>query len=605
LFPLHDASGTWRHGIWLRAREIYQELLTQEEAILAPELATLNEELRRFEDTGSGGDGEYIPAELVSRSMDVDIRGRELDQWKAASLYYLFLFDFEAGCRELLSRFEQAEREHDTFLQDLLVLYLQRFLPGGAPATAFNDVVGRKLEEFRTWLVSAQPSYYLTIGLMVAKHLIDSAQPEAAVEMIDGLPASDADHRQQHGMHLLRGDAFMRIPRMVNEALTQFEHALANAHALESDDRYKLIAEAHKEEGFFYRNTGQWDEANLAYRHARDAMSARPPAQRSKQDRGEIASIHTNWAYVMGLTGRYRDALELVESAIAVRHNLARPADEGLSWSVRGEVYRYARRFERAWEAYGVAETLLQGRKNWNRLGFVLQEQAICLYQAALERISLTSDPISEAKNRITRALDICLSHSIRGYPSALNRAGRIFGHDDPRAGLEYLKRGIVEAQRLSDGWFWFANVVEYAELRFRLWQDAADAAERAEHRREIAAMADEVMRLDEEYSFPDLSGRWLLLQAHLAMAEYLTTREPAILDSALDSYQTGFARIAARQIGSSGAASISREFSLFRKSFGQLPAEVKQEWQAKLRSAWALVEDGATLLLARLEELD
>ena len=32
-----------------------------------------------------------------------------------------------------------------------------------------------------------------------------------------------------------------------------------------SDDRYKLIAKAHKELGFYYRNAGMWQEANSIY----------------------------------------------------------------------------------------------------------------------------------------------------------------------------------------------------------------------------------------------------------------------------------------------------------------------------------------------------
>jgi tetratricopeptide (TPR) repeat protein len=398
----------------------------------------------------------------------------------------------------------------------------------------------------------------------------------------------------------LRGDAFMRIPARVKEALPEFAYALAQAEAVDPPDRHRLLAEAFKEQGYYHRNIGQWDEANLSYQHARDAMSALPPAMRSAKDREEVASIHTNWAYVKGLTGSYRDGLELVESAINVRHALRNPENEGLSWSVCGEVYRYARRFQRAWEAYSSAEELLLERRNWGRLGFVYQEQAICLFQADVDGIKLSEEPMGDAKARITRALDICVTHAVRGYPSALNRAGRIFGHDDPGEGLEYLGQGITEARRLSDGWFWFANVIEYAELLYRMWTGDGSPQIRAQ----LDDFADEVQLLDEEYRFPDLSGRWSLLQAHLAFSDYEENDDLTRLETALDCYQTGFANIAMRHVGSSGAASVRREFGAFRDNFKRLPAHIQEEWQARLRSAWTPLTEGSTRLLARLEEL-
>ena len=121
---------------------------------------------------------------------------------------------------------------------------------------------------------------------------------------------------------------------------------------LTSADRQKLIAEAHKELGFYYRNVGLWKEADEAYQQARDAISATLSARSSDEDREEMASIQTNWAYVKGLGGYYRDGSNLVESAITVRHRLKKHQEEGISWSVCGEVYRYERRFQKAWDAY-------------------------------------------------------------------------------------------------------------------------------------------------------------------------------------------------------------------------------------------------------------
>ncbi len=46
--------------------------------------------------------------------------------------------------------------------------------------------------------------------------------------------------------------------------------------------------------------------------------------------------------------------------------------------------------------------------------------------------------------------------------------AGQIIGATNADVGLKYLEDGISEAHGLSDGWFWFANLVEYAELSYR-----------------------------------------------------------------------------------------------------------------------------------------
>jgi chloramphenicol 3-O-phosphotransferase len=603
LFPLHDENQEWRNGVWRRALQIYRGLTRRAEAELAPQAAALNEELRQFDTAGPGDTTASARAQddLIKKSEALAARKRELGLLRAASLYYQFLVNFEVGSEEMLTYFRQAEQDHDVFLQDLLVLYAQRFLPGGTDADAFNDVVRVKLEEFRLWLRNDRPDYYIDLGVLVARHLIQAAQPATALDLLNRLPDDRATPSQRHRLNILRGNACMRIPTQVRDGLPYFARALAEAESMPSSDRHKFVAEAHKEYGYYFRNTGQWEEADLSYQRARDAISARLSARSPAADHDEMASIQTNWAYVKGLNGSYRDGTELAETAINVRHRRGQFADEGMSWSVCGEVHRYAGRYEKAWNAYAAAEQLLQGRQYWDRLGFVYQEQAICLYQAAQDDISLISDPVGAAKARITTALDICLAHSIRGYPSALNRAGRIFSQDEPDKALGYLKVGIAEAERLSDGWFWFANLIEYAELSYWLW----DRTGQDHYRTAIADLADHVDRVAQLYSFPDLTGRWSLLHAHLATADYLKTGNESKLRAALEGYQAGFADIARKHVGSSGQASIAAEFATFRRIFFQLPEIVRADWQDALRQAWtAAGGDGSTMLLARLGEL-
>ena len=606
LFPLHDQDQSWRRRIWSRALDIYRDLATEAEERLVPELAALDNQLKLL--STQPPDGALTPTReesvIIEDSAALDVRKRNLDQLKGASLYYLFLTDFASGCQELLRYFEQAEEEHDVFMQDLLALHLQWFLPGGAPSAAFNDVIKTRLDAFRHFLTQERPDYYVAIGLVAAKYLIDSAQPEAALMILDRLPEQSAESGRRHSLYILRGNACMRVPSRVREGLPYFERALAEARTHASLDQHRLIAEAYKECGFYFRNIGQWQRADQSYKNARDAIVATLSPQSSRADRDEVASIQTNWAYVKGLDGSYSEGEELVETAITVRHRIGDPSDEGISWSVCGEVYRYARRFEKAWAAYSMAEQLLQGKRYWNWLGLIHQERAICLYQANQDGIMLTSDPLSDAKKLIKSALDICLSHAVRAYPSALNRAGRIFGDDDPEQGLRYLEQGISEARRLSDGWFLFANLVEYAELSYRAWDRSKDPVQRWRYLTRITAREPEINLAAREYKFPDLIGRWIVLQGHLAINDYLRTPDEDVLNRALENYKNGFASIARRRVGSSGAASIPAQFKAFEQLFRKLPPAVQEEWQNKLKEAWRDLDDGSTLLLARLQEL-
>jgi hypothetical protein len=106
------------------------------------------------------------------------------------------------------------------------------------------------------------------------------------------------------------------------------------------------------------------------------------------------------------------------------------------------------------------------------------------------------------------------------------------------------------------------------------------------------------------EYEFPDLKGRWGLLQGHLAVHKWLETGESSLLNTALQCYVEGFALIAQQHVGSSGASAIAGEFSKLKDLVWRLPAEVRGQWQQDFRGAWSGTNSGSTLLLAGLEEL-
>jgi tetratricopeptide (TPR) repeat protein len=607
IIPLQDQDRHWRRDLWQRAADFYgqlgdrlSELVTQQDEDLASRLEPVNERLQAAPDNVASAEEAALIRDVTSQ----DARGRQLGQFRAAQIYYLFLSDFEAGCTLLLHTYDQAKQDNDVFLLDLLALEMERFLPGGIRPHALGDVIGGMLREFRDWLTSRSPRSYLALGVRLAEYYNENERQDGTIRLLDRLDryAPAAAEEERYRLDILRGNACMRLPGQVRKAVRYFERALHDAELMEPASRHKYVAEAYKELGFYYRNEGLWEQADEAYQRARDEISRDLVSSSPAHLRDEIASIQTNWAYVKGLDGNYREGANLAESAIKIRRRLGLRQQEGISLSVAGEVYRYARRFEKAWQAYADAEQIFHGQRNWPWLGLLYQQQAICLHQAAQDGIDLlpARDTGQLAQNLIIRSLDICRDRNVRAYPSALNRAGRIFGPDDPQAGLDYLAQGIREARQLSDGWFWFANLVEYSELSYRIWVRDKDPADLPR----ITSRRAEIEEAIGDYEFPDLEGRWNLLQGHLAVWRYLASPNDTDLDIALEHYTDGFAQIAKGFVGSSGAAALGGEFETFEELAWKLPDETRAAWRAHFRKAWRNVDSDSVLLLARLEEL-
>lgn len=606
IMPVHDLGRQWRRDQWHRAVGIYGQMIGELEPKLEAEQTALDEQLLRLDEmTQADGENRTPSAAATAFINDVtrfDRQKHELNQFRSARLFYQLLSNFELGCQLFLSLFEEAEDRLDFYAEELLALEMHRFLPGGVQRYALGDVVSEVIEEFRRWLPSERPELYRQIGLIMADYLVLVEQPQTALDLLDSLPMRQASGIEVYRANLLRGNACMRIPDRVKEGERYFQDALAEARNLPADSRQKMIALAQKELGFYYRNEGTWGLADDAYRHARDAISEALEVRDTEEDREEMASIHTNWAYLKGLRGNYRDGSNLVESAIAVRHRLKRYYDEGISWSVCGEVSRYERRFDKAWEAYSIAEQIFHGERSWTWLGVIYQEQAICLFQAMQDGINLIrdKDSLERAKHLITLALDICQDQAVRNYPSALNRAGRIFGADDPEVGLGYLSKGIDWARRLSDGRFWFSNLVDYVELCYRTLVESESPA----YIDRINEREPEIRQVMGIYEFPDLMGRWNLVQGHLDVHKWQDTQDERHLGAALEKYRDGFALIAQASVGSSGASALPGKFRTFAELFFRLPQSVRTDWQKELRRAWHQLPGESTMLLARLEEL-
>jgi tetratricopeptide (TPR) repeat protein len=598
IIPLHDLDEKWRRGLWRKAVDVYTALTRSPGKQLGAQLADLDRRLQ----LAVGAD--LPPAEeaaFIEEVAKLDARKRELDQLRAARLYYQLLTDFEMGSQEFQRLFDDASRTNDVFFQELIVLEVQRFIPNGIDLASYGSVIATAIRSFHTWLQSERPDLHLEIALRTASYLIVTGQSRLALELLKKLPAAEASLEQRYRLNNRFGNACMRIPGEVWKAEDHFGRALDAARTLPSGERERRLAEGYKELGFYYRNVGLWEKADKTYQEAAGAISRALPQRISDDDREELASVYTNWAYVKALSGGYRQAQGLVETALNIRRRLGRERELGASLSVAGEIFRYDRKYLSAWQCYEDARSIFDTLGSWFWLGVIHQEEAICLFQAAQADFPLgIENPVNEAERRIIWALGLCRDYNPRYYPSALNRAGRIFGATDIQAGLDYLEQGIEQARSVADGWFLFANLIEYVELSYRSWRETG----RREYLDHINEREPEIVQAIDDYDFPDLEGRWALLKAYMTVEQGLATGEEAPLVDVLPSIVEGFALIAKAYVGSHGAAAIPFEFNRLEEVIRRVPPHIRERWYAHLRGVWSDPDHGDATLLARLQEL-
>lgn len=588
LIPVHDFDGSWRKRLWRTAAEEYERLIGDQPAEVRRQLTEIFDQ-----------DGE--PDEATLHQVDeLDIRKRDLDQRRTTHLHYLLLSDFEEGTEQFDRQFTEAAKADDLQFQELVCHELEQFLPV-QDAPERRDAMGSVVEGFRTWLVG-QPVRYVEIGLNIARFLIYNSQPEPALSLLDRLPENNVHVGTdlRYRMANERGNAFMRVPDEVEKAGEEFRSAERRADDLPPSDRDRHLAQAFNELGFYFRNIGNWREADKQYKRALQQITRVTGPSFPTAHREELASIQTHWAYLKALQGEYDEARTLVTEAIQIRRDLGREHGVAVSLSVAGEVQRYHRRFTEAWGLYQQSEATFVRLRDWGWMGLVMQEQAICLFQAHQAGQDIVDEPAEEAKRLIARALDICRDQAVRWYPSALNRAGRIFGAEDPGQGLTYLEESIDEARRIADGWFLSASLIEYLELSYRAWTVSGEARYRG-HIDERAAQTRETIT---RHGFKDFKGRWELLQGHLAVRD---SWDAAIaggaareLDRAITHYSKGFSLLANGQVGSYGLESLRAEFTEMAWLYRRLPPAVQTIWRARLRSDW----HRSDLLLDQLERI-
>lgn len=598
VIPAQDEDGQWRRGLWRLAAEAFGTQADVEER-------RLSEDSKRLDSRRQLAGSLIGTASFDQEAARIGEEKQEIDQLKTSRLLYLLLSDPDAGCRYFLEQFETASHSQDLLFQDLLATVMLRCLGSDEMPSAVDDSASSALEDFRRWLRGQQQSLLRDIGITIADFLLTSGQAGTAVRLLEDLPLDAADPHQVSSQKLLLGGAYLRVPDKAKEGLPYLEEALtvADDASLEPVERHRLVARAYKARGFYFRNLGQLDNAGTAYEHARDTIELVLATAPTVDDRLELASIQSNWAYVKGLNGDHEGGLRLLESAINVRgvHSPGRLV--GFSLSAKGEVLRYKQKFRKAWEAYAEAEEIFTALQDQSWLGTIYQEQAICLYQAYHDGETgiVPGDPLDEAWKLADQAVTICRERAIRAYPSALNRAARIIGDRDADRGLELLREGVREAETISDGWFCLANLVELAELSYRTWQSTGQD----QYRDEITRYEPQFNRVISDYLFPDLRGRWEVVEGHLRVHDWAATAGKAQLNAALRCYAAGFLHIAERgHVGSSGAVAIPGASKTFKSLFRDLPDSDQAEWIDHLRREWSGSQAGSTMLLALLEEL-
>lgn len=608
VLPMHDQSQEWRKGLWRRMIANCDDQL----AVLVSRYEADTDKLQSRRRLS----GEYEP--LAREAARLEREKRKIEQLKIQRFHYQLLSDFEAGCRYLLDLFAEAGQRQDLLFQDLLATAMRRYLTAGEIPGAVDDADSDVIREFRDWLVAGHQDLYREIGIALADFLVHSGQATAAIEVLAELPLSGASPHQVSRHRLLLGGAYLRVPREVRQGLYYLEEArlVAEDPVLTPEESNRLAAAAYNSLGLYYRNVGRWQDADTAYQHARDAILAVVIGSRSAEDRAQLASIQNNWGYVKGLGGFYRDGLSLVSSALKVRAQFGLRRELGMSYSTQGEVYRYQQQFQAAWESYAKAVRIFEDLEDSAWLGTIYQEQAICLFQAHQAGLGLLPpgrDQLAEARRLALQAVERCRERSVRNYPSALNRAGRVIGHTNADEGLRLLAEGIDASRELSDGWFRLANLIEHAELCYRTWAATGDAR----YRELIDQYEPELRTATSEYEFPpdgglraargfpDLRGRWEILRAHLAVKDWAATDGEGLLDAALCDYRNGFLHIAERgHVGSSGTSVIPGAFEAFKELFSGLSECVQSQWLGVLQRAWSEPVPGSTMLLAELEKL-
>lgn len=583
IIPYRDFTKEQRTAMWQDAVKDYDRQIVEQQAAVAEIEKPLDSALAELRSA-------ELQSELLEQVLNLDKQEFEIFLLRTTRLYYQMLCDFETGTREFIRLMDDANQHHQIRFVGLLWAEMQRFLPDGASTfDPLEDIVKSEIKGFHQWY-REQPGIQFEIITRVAKYLYEIGRADDSEKHLNQLwAACEGNDEWEYEILRLRGNARVRNPGQVRVARGDFEAALERTRREGVSETVRNKAgQALSELGYYHRNTGDWTKA-AEYYH--DALRIH------HQDDATIAGIQSQYAYIQALRGLYQNAHELVDSAIEIRRLLELTRYVGMALSVKGEVCRYERDFQAAWPVYLQAEEIFTEVNDWGWLGLIRQEMAICLFQASeanrlLPGYSDTREMKIKAREMALGALDYCREYSRRSYPSALNRAGRIIGKGvgEYDSGLEYLEEGIHEAVSVADGWFWFANLIEYVELCYIAWQTLEDDTYLAK----ISTKAQDIEQASSEYVFSDLRGRWEILQGQLKAPEANQfsgvserERQNILLDS-LDHFSRGYPMIAHGYVGSHGAIALGSEFEKLGVVLNDLDETTRQSWFESLETAWS-----------------
>ncbi|WP_420642382.1 hypothetical protein [Candidatus Leptofilum sp.] len=563
IWPIRDSSGKKRKLLSQQAITLYTELIKN----LQVKINKLNSkyDLRLKKINEQEGDALFLEEdfpELVELTSQLLELRRRLWPIEAEKLYYELDADVQAGYQAFLRAFNQAGQAGQLIVRELFLSEMEPFLQAFEPGSnEYFEIVFRQIQT--------------AVG--------DNLQ-DVAAEKIAHLWDLYRDPIRQYQLLIWQGNTFLRTVGRETEGRQSFEAALQ----LAKEQEELGIGEALSEIGFAHRQLGNWEQAGKMYR---EALKVTPLSKRDLR-----AEIGIQLAYVQALLGEYDAANAFMRGTLPYLRQFGDRILFGAGLSVQGEVFRYQKKYDEAHKAYDEALAVFSEIEHLGWLGTVQQEKAICLIQENNPRRNLL-----EAMYLIEQARYFCREQNMRDYPSALNRAGRIYElKGDYEQAFTAFEEGIEVAQAAQNIWFLMSNIIEFSELAVQLWHDT----EIPEHHEKILKHESLVKTYDQnpEYEFKDLFGRWHLVKGHKAWYEgkqavkHNKGSAEASWQTAMEEYALGFSMVAQGYYGSHGIGALPKEGERLKHHVLELPVEEGKRWCNYFHQEWGELDDPAVL---------
>jgi len=493
-------------------------------------------ELRRVQEGARKAGDTQAELQVFEKLSDGN---RQRDVLEAERLFYTLRADLEQGIERFIETYDRATADYEISFRAVLWEELQRFEARFGETRDFG------------------------IGIRGAKHLLDVGSAAAAkkkgTEILERF-ARTGDERVETLVHL--GNCALRLGQPIGAR----DFYLQAWDICDGQGLQGWLAVVENGLGLAYRSSGDWDEAAKRYQESVRACEEfdSPPHH--------LASALNNYAYVLGLRGRYEEAIALCGQGLSLREDLGLWRSVGSSYSTLGELYRYQMRYERAFECYNQALRIFEEQDDREWLAIVYQEQAIARAYAGV---------LDEAWGSIQRALELCERYNVRALPWALNRAGRIaLARSEYEQSEGFLRRGIAEAEEAGDVWFMLATRVELMEMLYACFKEKQDI-DIQQLQGELEDLAGPIKEHErEQYGFGELFGRMRRTRGHVC-------HDLGDHGRALEYYKEAYPLIAGGHYGSHGLHKLPEELEELGKRIDALvPAEAIR-WCNELQEAW------------------